>query len=66
VSVEDDERWFEILDLDRHRVLITRHRPSMRRRYDSGMAQEVARNAALSWENFRAFISGHEHRRYVL
>ena len=62
----DNGLCIAILDLDRGRVLLTRHRPSTSAQSDRAIAQEMARIAALSWENYRAFVGGHEYRRYVL
>jgi methyltransferase family protein len=55
----DDLRCVAIVDRDRDRVLLTRHRPPDAER-------EIARLAAMTWGEFRAFIAAHPKRRYVL
>ncbi len=62
----DDQRCIAILDLDRDRVLLTRHRPPDRRRFEHHLSREIARIAALSWDAYRRFVAAHEYRRYVL
>jgi hypothetical protein len=59
----DDLRCIAILDCDNDRVVLTRHRPRRRR---ITMAGEISRIAAMSWDEFRMFITGHEYRRHVL
>jgi hypothetical protein len=55
----DDRRCVAILDRDRRRVLLTRH-PS------ADEEREVARIAAMGWDEFRAFIAANPMRRYIL
>lgn len=61
----DDERCIAILDLDRDRVLLTRHQPRGRSRADQ-LAAEIARIQSMDWPSFTRFIAEHEYRRYVL
>ena len=61
----DDVRAIAVLDLDQQRVLLTRH-GAERKGADTDLAAEISRLAALPWDEFRAFIAGHEFRRYVL
>jgi Methyltransferase domain len=63
---EDDGRYIAILDVDRDRVLVIVHRPSGRRRSGRDLTREIARIAAMSWEEYRVFIAEHERRCYVL
>jgi len=55
----DQVRCVAILDRDRDRVLLTRHEPP-------DVEREIARLAAMTWDEFRAFITAHPKRRYVL
>jgi hypothetical protein len=55
----DDERCIAVLDRDRRRVLLTRHR-------STDTDREITRVAAMAWEDFRAFIDTNPMRRYVL
>jgi hypothetical protein len=61
----DDLRAIAILDLHRGRVLLTRHGLAFKGG-DADLALEIARIASMGWEEFRAFIAGHELRRYPL
>jgi hypothetical protein len=59
-------RSIAILDVDRDRVLLIGHRPSGRRPSAGDLSREIARIAAMSWEEYRVFIAEHERRFYVL
>jgi hypothetical protein len=61
----DELRVIAILDVDRARVLLTRHR-AVRKGNGADLPREIARIASMGWDEFRAFIAGHESRRYVL
>jgi hypothetical protein len=62
----DDTRCIAILDIDRDRVLLTRHQPSGRCQSQRDLLQEMTRIAAMSWEEYCTFIREHAYRRYIL
>src|SRR5262245_29554367 len=55
----DERQCIAILDRDRRRVLLTRHR-------STDEEHEVDRIATMRWDEFRAFIATNPMRRYVL
>jgi hypothetical protein len=62
----DDTRCIAILDVDRDRVLLTRHQPHGRGASCRAPLQEMRRIAAMTWHEYCVFISEHRYRRYVL
>jgi hypothetical protein len=61
----DDTRKIGIIDLDRRRVVVTRHQA----RGDNdppAVNQEFERLERLSWTDFCSFVDGHSYRRYRL
>lgn len=62
----DETRTIAILDVDRDRVLLTRHTPDRSRGAAFGLDEEVSRIAAMSGDELVAFVAPHEFRRYIL
>jgi methyltransferase family protein len=62
----DGLRCIAVIDVDRARVLLSRHRPKRRDPSDADMSREVARIASMPWREYLTFINAHEYRRYLL
>lgn len=61
-GVIQDVEWSALADEDRQRVVLYLAPPSD----DPGEIERRLMNGAASWEGLRAYVAGHERRRYLL